>query len=174
MYEHVLVALDGSAPAERVMAHAEAFAMTFKSTITLIRATVSAETLIAETASASPLAGEVAPPIDPTPIVEGDHEDALQYLERMARRLRTHGVTVTTELPQGPADEEIVARAKDLKVNLIMMTTHGRGGLGRMLFGSIADKVLRRASCPVLIIRINEDEPLDVENLPQEWDSSIR
>jgi nucleotide-binding universal stress UspA family protein len=174
MYEHVLVALDGSAPAERVMAHAEAFAMSFHSTITLVRATVAAETLLAETATAEPISGDVAPLIDPTPIVEGDRDEAVQYLDRMARRLRTHGVTVNTEHPEGPADQEIVDRAKALKVDLIMMTTHGRGGLGRILFGSVADKVLRHASCPVLIIRINEDEPLDVANLPKEWDSSIR
>jgi nucleotide-binding universal stress UspA family protein len=158
MYEHVLVALDGSRAAERVLPHTEALARAFGSKITLVRATVSAETLLAETAGSGPAAGDMAPVIDPTPIVDIDREAAEDYLGGIAERLRTHGVTVETEHPEGPAATEIVERANALGVSLIMMTTHGRSGLGRVLFGSVADSVLRHARCPVLLVRVSDED----------------
>jgi nucleotide-binding universal stress UspA family protein len=48
----------------------------------------------------------------------------------------------------------IVQRARELGVDLIAMTTSGRGGLERTLFGSVADKVLRTADCPILLVRV--------------------
>jgi nucleotide-binding universal stress UspA family protein len=156
MYEHVLVALDGSSTAERVLEHAEALAGAFHSTITLIRATVSADTLMAETASPGNSAGEVGMMVDPTPILEADRADATEYLDSVAQRLRQVGVTVNTDRPEGPAAEQIVARATALGVTLILMTTHGRSGLGRLVFGSVADSVLRHAPCPVLIVRVHD------------------
>jgi nucleotide-binding universal stress UspA family protein len=158
MYEHLLVALDGSAAAEQALDHAEALAIAFSSTITLLRATVSAETLIAETATTGTAAGEVGSLVDPTPILEADHAVAAEYLDAVAARLRQHNLTVRTELPEGPAADEIVERARALGVSLIVMTTHGRGGLARAFFGSVADSVLRHAPCPVLLIRISEDD----------------
>ena len=70
--EHLLVALDGSPHAERVLEHTEALAKAFGSTITLLRATVSAETLLAETAGSGQSLGDVSPVLDPTPILEAE------------------------------------------------------------------------------------------------------
>ena len=158
MYEHLLVALDGSPAAERVLDHAEAIARAFSSTVTLIRATISAETLLAETAGAGQTAGDVGGLIDPTPIVDMDREDAEAYLEKIADRLRAHNLTVTTEHPQGPPADEIVERARATGANLIIMARHARGGLARTLFGSVADEVLRHASVPVMVIRVSESD----------------
>ena len=158
MYGHLLVALDGSPAAERVVEHAQALATAFGSKVTLLRASVSAETLLAETASAAQAAGDIAPVLDPTPIVEIDHEAATEYLHGIATRLRQHNIDVATESPEGPAADEIVDRARALGASLILMTTHGRGGLGRVIFGSTADSVLRHAPCPVLLVRISEQD----------------
>jgi nucleotide-binding universal stress UspA family protein len=155
MYEHLLVALDGSEAAEQVLQHAEALAGSFKSTITLLRAIVSAETLLAQSA-AGPSVGEVAPPMDPTPVIEAEEESAEEYLGGIERRLRQKGLTVNSEHPEGPASDVIVERARELGVSLILMTTHGRGGLGRLVFGSTADSVLRHAECPVLLVRVHD------------------
>jgi nucleotide-binding universal stress UspA family protein len=157
MYEHLLVALDSSSAAERVLDHAEALARAFGSTVTLLRVTISPEELIAETASAENI-GEVVPLIDPTPIVEADRESAVEYLERVAARLRQHNLSVTYEEPEGPPADTIVQRARELGTSLILMTTHGRGGLGRLVFGSVADAVLRHAPCPVLFVRVTEHD----------------
>jgi nucleotide-binding universal stress UspA family protein len=163
MYEHLLVALDGSPHAEKVIEHAEALASAFHSTITLLRATVSAETLLAQTATAGTALGDPTGLVDPTPILDADREVAVEYLTRVAGRLRQHNLTVNTEHPEGPAAEEIVRRATELNVSLILMTTHGRGGLGRVVFGSTADSVLRHAPCPVMLVRVSEEESREVD-----------
>jgi nucleotide-binding universal stress UspA family protein len=157
MYEHLLVPLDGSAAAERVLVHLEALAAAFGSKVTLLRATVSPEALLAQSTGAGPAAGDIGAVVDPTPIVDIDREAAEEYLAGIAARLRGHGVTVDTETPEGPAATEIVERAKALGVSLICMTTHGRSGLGRVLFGSTADSVLRHAECPVLLVRVTDE-----------------
>ena len=163
MYEHLLVALDGSAAAERVLAHTEALAQAFHSKITLLRATISPETLLAETSGTGVAAGDIGGVIDPTPIVEIDQEAAQEYLSRVAARLRAHGLDVDIEEPEGDAATAIVERAKALGVSMIQMTTHGRSGLGRVLFGSTADSVLRHANCPVLLVRVSDAEAAEAE-----------
>ena len=72
----------------------------------------------------------------------------------MAARLKQHNLNVNTEHFEGPPAEEIVERARALDVSLILMTTHGRSGLARAVFGSVADSVLRHADCPVLMVRV--------------------
>src|SRR4030081_2094240 len=103
MYAHLLVALDGSPAPERVLEHVEALAVAFGSTVTLLRATVSLETVLAETATSDVALGESTPVMDPDPIVEADRDDAIQYLDGIAARLRQHNLTVHTEHPEGPA-----------------------------------------------------------------------
>jgi nucleotide-binding universal stress UspA family protein len=156
MYEHLLVALDGSPAAERVLEHAEALAKAFGSTVTLLRATLSAEMVLVETAGDDVAVGQMAPIVDPTPIVEADQSSAVDYLSGVAARLRQHNLTVNIEEPEGPANRVIVDRAAAMGASLILMTTHGRGGLGRVVFGSVADNVLRHAPCPVLLVRVSD------------------
>jgi len=158
VYEHLLVPLDGSPAAEHALEHAEALAKAFGSTVTLLRVTDSAQALIVQTAGAGETIGDVGLPIDPTPIVEAESDDAASYLSRVAARLQPHNLTVQTEHFEGLAAEEIVERARALDVSLIVMTTHGRSGLARAVFGSVADSVLRHADCPVLLIRVKTDE----------------
>ncbi len=158
MYEHLLVALDGSQAAEQVLPHAQALAEKFGSTVTLLRAVVSVETLLAQSATAGPAVGEVAPPMDPTPILEAEQGSASDYLRRLEQRMRKKGIKVSVEHPEGDAAEVIVERARALDVSLILMTTHGRSGLGRIVFGSTAEAVLRHAACPVLVVRIHQSE----------------
>jgi nucleotide-binding universal stress UspA family protein len=159
MYEHLLVALDGSPAAERVLPHAIALAKAFGSHVTLLSAVVAAETLLAQSAaSGSPGVGDVVPPIDPTPILEAEQDAATTYLARVEAGLRSAGLqNVTSEHPEGSAAEVIVQRASELGVDLILMTTHGRSGLARAVFGSVADSVLRHASCAVLLARVTDD-----------------
>ena len=158
MYEHLLVALDGSPAAEGVLEHAEALAAAFGSTITLLRATISTEMVVTESAVGDASIGEVAPTMDPQPVVDADHSAAVDYLNAVAARLRQRNLNVTVETPQGDADAMIVERASALDVRLILMTSHGRSGLGRMVFGSVSDAVLRHATCPVLLVRISHAE----------------
>jgi len=158
MYEHLLVALDGSPAAEHVLLHAETLAQAFGSTITLLHAVVSVEMVLAQTAATDATVGELAPTLDPDPIIEADRSSAVEYLESVAARLRQRNLKVNLEYPEGPAERVIVERAAADDISLILMTTHGRGGLGRVVFGSVADSVLRHAPCPVLLVRVTEKE----------------
>ncbi|MDQ6669955.1 MAG: universal stress protein [Chloroflexota bacterium] len=94
--------------------------------------------------------------VDPTPIVEEERHEAVTYLEAVAGRLRSRGPSVQCEQTEGTAAEAILGHARRTATELIALTTHGRGGLGRLVFGSVAEGVLRQALCPVLILRVSE------------------
>jgi nucleotide-binding universal stress UspA family protein len=78
--------------------------------------------------------------------------------EAMLARLKTvttadPRVTVTHQLLRGDPAAEIVRLAGDAKIDLVVMGTHGRTGLSRLLMGSVAEQVLRKAPCPVLTVK---------------------
>jgi nucleotide-binding universal stress UspA family protein len=80
-----------------------------------------------------------------------------EYLQRVADRLRREVSKVQTKVVEhGSAADVIMAEAAD-STTAIAMATHGRGGLTRMIFGSVADKVVRRATGPVLIVRPRDE-----------------
>lgn len=153
MYHRILVALDGSALAERVLPHAEALCEKFGATLVLLRATTPPTDLVAAEAAIGAI--PVSPAVtDPAELTATDQRDAASYLRAAAERVRS-GVAVELDQPEGPTAEAIVTRARDLGADLIAMTTHGRGGLRRAVFGSVADEVLRHAPCPVLLVRVD-------------------
>jgi nucleotide-binding universal stress UspA family protein len=73
-------------------------------------------------------------------------------LERQAGRARAAGCTVKTRSRLGVAHAEILREAEESHIDLVVMGTHGRTGLPHVLLGSVAEKVLRRAPCPVLTV----------------------
>jgi nucleotide-binding universal stress UspA family protein len=76
---------------------------------------------------------------------------ARRDLEQMASRYVD--VPIITEAVAGPVGEIVVQRAKNVGADLIVMGTHGRGGVGHLFLGSVAERVLRRAQCPVMTVR---------------------
>ena len=86
--------------------------------------------------------------------MEENKKATLEYLNKTGEALRGKGVTVTAKVAIGDASEEIVKAAEEIDANLIAMSTHGRSGLSRWAFGSVADKVLRREGrIPVAMIK---------------------
>jgi nucleotide-binding universal stress UspA family protein len=156
MFARIVVPLDGSVLAEQVLPHVEALAKQFRSTVTLLRATPPPGLLITESAGTLPVGVPGGAVVDPTPLVDAQRREAAAYLEAVVARLQGQGVAADTDLPDGTAAEAITDRARLLRADLIAMTTHGRGGLGRLVFGSVADAVLRRAPCPVLLVRVTD------------------
>jgi nucleotide-binding universal stress UspA family protein len=152
-YGRIVVPLDGSPLAERVLPHAMALAARFGSLIVLLQATTPPETLMASGAPGAPEGGLL---VDPTPIMEGEQRAAEDYLKGLVERLERAGHAATYEHHAGAAAEVIVETARGRAADLIAMTTHGRGGLGRLVLGSVADAVVRGAPCPVLLVRIHE------------------
>jgi nucleotide-binding universal stress UspA family protein len=74
-------------------------------------------------------------------------------LEQWAATARAEGVGVKTLLRTGVPHEHIAEAASDEGADLIAIGTHGRGGINRLLLGSVADRVIRLAACPVLAVR---------------------
>jgi nucleotide-binding universal stress UspA family protein len=70
--------------------------------------------------------------------------------------LRARGVNTSWAVRRGRPDKEILSAARDAGADLIAMSTHGRNGLGRLLFGSVAEQVLRHADVPVFMMRETE------------------
>ncbi|MGD0230502.1 MAG: universal stress protein [Syntrophorhabdales bacterium] len=84
-------------------------------------------------------------------VQKGIEEEVKTQLEEVAGRIA--GITVTETVRTGTAYAEIVDYAKSVGMDLIIMGTHGRGGLEHIVIGSVAEKVVRRSPCPVLTIR---------------------
>jgi nucleotide-binding universal stress UspA family protein len=86
---------------------------------------------------------------------------AVQYIEGEADKLREKGYQVDTYVGMGIAADIIVQVADDLKVNAIVMCTHGRSGINRWLFGSVTQRVLSAMVCPVFVVPGQEQAPLN-------------
>ncbi|MGH9425131.1 MAG: universal stress protein [Terriglobia bacterium] len=94
----------------------------------------------------------------PTEIwVEGEKAEK-EKLSQLTQELRTKGVEAEPVFMSGVAYTEIVKAAKDLHVDLITLATHGRTGLSHLVFGSTAEKIVRLAPCPVLVVKHPEHE----------------
>ncbi|MEX2314983.1 MAG: universal stress protein [Thermomicrobiales bacterium] len=80
------------------------------------------------------------------------------YLERVAEGIRSQGISVRWEVRFGKPADEIVRAAETTEADLIVMTTHGRGGVRRLAFGSVANEVLHRGTIPILMLppRVSE------------------
>lgn len=83
-------------------------------------------------------------------------DEATTYLASMTEKLRASAATVTSEVRHGRISDEIIAAAAEQRSDLIVMSTHGRGGISRLFFGSVAEKVLHESPLPLLLIRPRE------------------
>jgi nucleotide-binding universal stress UspA family protein len=116
-----------------------------------------------EASAALPYAAALATPgteiILLTVVPAADADTARAGLETTAQRLRVTGQTVRTEVVTGDPARRIVDMAADLRAEMIVMASHGRGALGRLIHGSVADKVGRESPVPVMVVRVRQLEP---------------
>lgn len=142
MYKKILCTLDGSELAEQALPHALAMAKAFDAELTLLRVVEPPPLpLLPEFATAE---------VDLLPRLE---EEAKAYIAQKVEELKQAGYKVTGVIEEGRAADAIADFSKEHGMNLIVMATHGRSGLSRWAFGSVADRVLRLSCCPVLLIR---------------------
>ncbi|MBI2939881.1 MAG: universal stress protein [Chloroflexi bacterium] len=147
MYERIIVALDGSPLSEQILPYVTPIAERFSSEITLLQVV--------------PLVLVVPPIAAPTGVYQvgaeeasqEERESAIRYLETVAARLRTSELAVQTLVGEGDPAAEILRVAREIDAGLLALSTHGRGGLSRLLFGSVAEEVVRHARRPVLLVR---------------------
>jgi nucleotide-binding universal stress UspA family protein len=152
MYERIVVALDGSELAEQILPYIEKLAEVFRPTVTLVRAHEPPASLMADLAAS--LLPESGPLTDPRAATAATEAEVDAYLGRVEARLSAAGVVTTSVRIDRPAAESILTVARRRHATLIAMTTHGRGGLSRFVFGSVAEAVLRAAHCPVLLLPV--------------------
>ncbi len=85
-------------------------------------------------------------------LLEDEGKEAVDYVKRMGEEM---GVEVEMKIDEGSPVKKIIDASKDF--DLIVMGTLGRGGLSKLMMGSVAEKVVRHASCPVMVVRAKED-----------------
>jgi nucleotide-binding universal stress UspA family protein len=141
--QRILVPLDGSTVAEQVLPSAVSVAQAFGAEMILFQVPIAYVS--------GSLMGEWYLPF--RGVLEIAEQDAQAYLDRVAGRLKEQGVNVSTAMQIGAVAESIIGYAEANRMDLIAMCTHGRRGLGRWTMGSVADRVLRASSTPILLVR---------------------
>jgi nucleotide-binding universal stress UspA family protein len=146
VYQKILIPLDGSELAECTLEHAKTITkgcnvpevIVFRAIEPLSALTISA---LAEAADDS--LGRA---------VEQNEREAKEYVSKVRSILKIEGIASQAVTVKGEAAEEILGYAERNNVDLIVMSTHGRSGLSRFLFGSVAEKVSRHSRVPVFLI----------------------
>jgi len=150
--ENILVPTDFSEFSRYALNYAIPFAQTFAARIILIHITPENELVSLR---------QISPYLEPGRLEEllrqREVEDRKQLDEFIPPELKK-GIKVETIHKVGIPFVEIIRTAKEKGVDLIVMATHGRSGLSHVLFGSVAEKVVRQSTCPVLSIRPPEHE----------------
>ncbi len=146
MYDRILVPTDGSAGVERAVEHAAGLAAAHGADLHAV--------YVVNTASFASLPVETS-----WEGVDGMlREEGREALARVEDLAADHGVDVAGVVREGRPAREIVRYAEDGGCDLVVMATHGRGGIDRLLLGSVTEHVVRASSVPVLTVRIG-DEP---------------
>lgn len=143
MYKKILVPLDGSELSECVLDHVTAIATGCHIPEVILLTVIEpvSQQVYAE------LGEQLARDIQNKARV-----DVNNYLLKVADSLKKDGLVVQTAVISGKATEEILDYANKNQVDLIVMSTHGRSGISRWAFGSVADRVLRHSRVPVLAV----------------------
>ncbi len=151
MYQTILVPLDGSPRAEVILPHVEDIAVRLQSKVILVQVV-------------EPLFQFINPALYETTIqtdviqesirdFKNRQESIVAYLADHQASLQKKGVTATTIVEQGPVVETIISVAQRENVDLIAIASHGRTGLSRVFYGSVAAGLMQKIDRPILIVR---------------------
>ena len=146
--KRVLVPTDFSESAHHALTYGTSFAREYKAHLVLLHVV---ENLTVGYAS----------DLFPVPMAEVFQEIsgyARAELAKLATEVRERGVEVEDQVVQGKPSAEIVRFAEEQAIDMIVLGTHGKGMLDQALFGSTTERVVRRAPCPVLTVRLTEHE----------------
>ncbi len=145
MYKRILVPLDGSKLSENALEHVRAVAQGYPVDMVILLRVV--EPMLVDVKDF--IGAESARKTE-----EKLEADAKKYLNTIARDLKKDGIPVKTHLEvDGEPAEKILEIAKEEKIDLIVMSTHGRSALLHWIFGSVAHKVVVHSSIPILLIK---------------------
>jgi len=157
MFKKILVPLDGSELAAKILPQVEDLARSEQAEIILL--TVGNTSGMAHLAEVNPKLFDAA--------IGALKNTAEKDLTGVANAMKAKGVKVSWVYREGPPTQEIIKCAADASCDLIAMATHGRGEVAWVL-GSVAEKVISHASVPVLLMRVIEAKPIiEKRHLPE-------
>jgi nucleotide-binding universal stress UspA family protein len=149
MFKRILVPLDGSKLAEKALSYAEALAQKFEAELILVQVLQLMPEFVG-----GPHGGMVFH----EQIIQ-DRQAADVYLNRVMGQVRELVLPVrTVTLEAHSVTDRIIKLACDESVDLIVMSTHGRSGLSRLVHGSVAGQILHDAPCPVFLVKAKESD----------------
>ena len=154
MFKNIVVPLDGSATAEAALPAAKGLAQALGARLTLVRVVDTgaiARSLAPAATDAVGLSSNMSQMLDT--IIAAEKEDAAMYLDKVADDLRAAGIDVATDMRDGSAGDEILEAVEDDDVDAAAIATHGRSGLKRTIYGSVADLLIRESGKPILVVR---------------------
>lgn len=146
MYKHILLPMDGSKMAEQALPHAVAQAECFGAELILLRVL-----------EPFPHVRSMSP-ADMTTLRHHIDEWTREYFDRIIADLRDRAISIKTAIAEGRPNVVILQYAEMNQVDLIVICSRGRSGLSRWLIGSVADRVMRGATVPVLLVQAREIE----------------
>jgi len=156
MLQHVLVGLDGSPLAESIVPYVSALAKKLHTDVTLLHVVPLMSSL---------QQGEFHHFLGP--LLQQEEKQAYDYLERVAQQFVESGIEAQHRLVIGEAAAEILHAAEQENIGLIALATHGRSGLQRWIYGSVAEKVLHATHTPLLLMRPTEEQPITSPEITQ-------
>lgn len=152
MFQRIIVPLDGSSLSEQSLEKAKGLSTAMHAPLVVLRVVDTAS--ITRLASVGTGAGMDYSMVGE--VLDEERQDSKDYLEGIVARLKADGFEVTGEVKQGPIASTIVDSATPDDV--IVIASHGRTGVQRWFLGSVAEDVVRRSNCPVLLIREKPEE----------------
>ena len=149
MFKNILIPTDGSRGVEKAVECATAIAENFASTVHILYVVESNNILIGYDQ-------DMANQVQVQSAVESMYQFGEDAVGKIAKQLAEAGIkNVSTEVRDGSPAEVILQYIKGKGIDLIVMGTHGRRGLNRLLLGSVADEVVHRATVPVMTVRMS-------------------
>lgn len=150
MYQSILVPLDGSIRAERILPHVEALALRFKSRVLFLQVLNPLQVANLSLHVSGIHTDLVAQSLKD---FGKRYEEVQQYLAGWQGEFREKGIDARKFIEQGPIVETIIMVAKRENADLIAMASHGRSGMARVFYGSVTAGVLQMIDRPMLLIR---------------------
>ena len=143
MYDTILVPLDGSKRAESIINHITKLAQHFNSKLILLTAV---EPSLFQGSEEVVIAGSFSSP-------EKETKNAETYLANLQKKISQNDIQVETRVITGSPPAVIIETAEQENADLIAIASHGRGGLARAFYGSVAAAILNQADRPLLLVR---------------------
>jgi nucleotide-binding universal stress UspA family protein len=150
MYQTILVPLDGSARAEHILPHVENLALHYKAKVIFLQVMEPLQIVSPSLYVTSALTDTVKESLND---FNRRYEDVNTYLSGRLGEFREKGIDVRKFVEQGPIVETVISVARRENADLIAMASHGRSGMSRVFYGSVAAGVLHQIDRPMLIIR---------------------